>query len=361
VNGPSNISIYPSTSDSDMIEVHNVTSNTFITVNYTISNETYPKQNDIENQTSNNHTYFSTPASNNYEITLEVSNYSISSVTAADVGNRTSNTLIISTTPVLDHVEMTNDSIISTFLHTNISQSTPQTTPSTVNSINETPVLFAGEQISTMQIDPTILQNVAITSNGIEQGVSIPAFSYMLLTKISVQKVLDTKVLETTTTDSSKVKVSDVLKFQPSGTVFRSPVTVFLAASRPVVDGKRFAVFKLDEATQTWWEQQNSVTDKTTGIVSVQTMSFSFWTVFEVPNRIETTPVAVEYTTGEKKKISKVQIAIISTVSAFFGSICYIFLLKRYVISPAMRNTQNVTPNPSISTELSFVQSQPIH
>jgi len=176
----------------------------------------------------------------------------------------------------------------------------------------------------------------------------------MLLTKVSVQKILDPQILETATSDSTKVKVSDILKFQPSGTVFRSPVTVFLAATRPAKDGKRFAIFKLDEETKTWQEQQKSVTETTRRIVSIQTMSLSFWTVFEVASNIEQKLAVVDEEIEKKKKISNLQIALISTLSACLGCICCVFLVIRYVTRGAMESTQDVTPSTSVTSELPY-------
>jgi len=234
---------------------------------------------------------------------------------------------------------------------TNRFTTTPQTTPFPLNSIIETPALIPGEQITSIQIDPTILQIVSITSNGNDQGVVITAFAYMLPTRVSVQKILDPQILETAISDSTKVKVSDILKFQPSGTVFRSPVTIFLATTRPAKEGKRFAIFKLDEYTKTWREQQKSVTDTTRRIVSIQTMSFSFWTVFEVASNTEQKLAVVDEEIDEKKEFSNLQIALISTLSVYFGCTCCVFLLIRYVGRGAMQSTQDATESTSVTSE----------
>jgi len=199
------------------------------------------------------------------------------------------------------------------------------------------------------------LQIVSITSNGNDQGVVIPAFAYMILTRVSVQKILDPQILQTAISDSTKVKVSDILKFQPSGTVFRSPVTIFLATTRPAKEGRRFAIFKLDEETKTWQEQQKSVIDTTRRIVSIQTLSFSFWTVFEVESNTEQILTVVDEEIEEKKKISDLQIVLISTLSVYFSCICSVFVLVRYVFRRAMESTQDLTPSTFVTSELPCV------
>jgi len=134
-----------------------------------------------------------------------------------------------------------------------------------------------------MEINPTMVQTVALIKNGQEQGVEIPPNAYVSNIKISIQRIADVSILSTSVGDINKTRVSDVLKFEPSGSVFQSPVVIFLVADRLPSNGKRLAIFKLDDLTQKWQEQPNSTTDLATKKVRVQTLSFSYWTVMEVP------------------------------------------------------------------------------
>ena len=150
------------------------------------------------------------------------------------------------------------------------------------------PTQVSQEKISII-IDPTVEQDVKLLRNGKVQGVHIPAMAYVLDSPISVQIVLNDAILDTATTDVDKTKVSDILKLEPSGSVFQSPVIVSIVADSLPGAGRRLALFKLDENTQQWHEQQNSITNTSTAVVSVETMSFSYWTVFEVDNMVPTT------------------------------------------------------------------------
>jgi len=173
-----------------------------------------------------------------------------------------------------------------------------------------------------MEINPTITQSVVILQNGQEQGVDIPPYAYVSKTKISVQRIADLSILGTSFSDINQTRVSDVLKFQPSGSVFRSSVKIFLVADRQATDGKRLAIFKLNERTQQWQEQLNSTTDLVTRQVSVNTLSFSYWTVMEVPEKNETTPASPEdglLEPGTKKSTSATLVIILSVFSGLVG------------------------------------------
>jgi len=240
-----------------------------------------------------------------------------------DVKIMTVNTLVISTTPIPNHIQVVHEVMNASTTITpppdqvqsmktskknqtnTILTTISQTTPSPVMGMSTTPTLIPGEQITSMQIDSMVLKNVKIAGNGNDQGVVITTFVYLLSTKVSVQKILDLQILETGTTDSTKVKVSDILKFEPSGTVFKSPVTVFFTATRPVTDDK-------------------------------------------LTNKTETTLIPVNKKNEKIEGNTIVQVPIISALSASFGGICCMFLLKQYVISPVMKTTQSTQQPPAI-------------
>jgi len=104
-------------------------------------------------------------------------------------------------------------------------------------------------------IDPTVEQDVKLLKNGKEQGVHVPALAYILDSPISVQIVSNDAILDTTTNDVVKTKVSDILKLEPRWSVFQSPVVVSIVADSLAGVGRRLALFKLDENTQLWQEQ----------------------------------------------------------------------------------------------------------
>jgi len=138
--------------------------------------------------------------------------------------------------------------------------------------------------------------------------------------KISIQRIVDPLILGTALSDINKTKVSDVLKFEPSGSVFRASVTIFLVADRQATIGKRLAIFKLNESTQQWQEQMYSTTDLVTGRVSVRTLSFSYWTVMEVPEKSVIIPAPVQ-----KKETGTTQVIIISVFSGLVGLVLCFF------------------------------------
>ena len=147
-------------------------------------------------------------------------------------------------------------------------------------------------------MDPTVEQNVKLLKNGKEQGVYMQALAYILDSPISVRIASNDAILDATTNEVVKTKVADILKLEPSGFVFQSPVVASIVADSLPGVGRRLALFKLDENTPQWQEQQNLITDSNTAVVSVETMSFSYWTVFEIENmhtttRPHTTPLPV--------------------------------------------------------------------
>jgi len=170
-----------------------------------------------------------------------------------------------------------------------------------------------------MEINPTITQSVVILQNGQEQGVKIPSYAYVSKTKISVQRIADLSILGTSLSDINQTRVSDVLKFEPSGSVFRSSVIIFLVADRQATIGKRLAIFKLNELTQQWQEQLNSTTDIVTRKVSVNTLSFSYWTVMEVPEKNVTTPASPEDGLQKPDKKTSTDTPLVIIISVFSG------------------------------------------
>jgi len=179
-----------------------------------------------------------------------------------------------------------------------------------------------------MEINPTIVQSVVILQNGQEQGVEIPSYAYVSEIKVSVKRIADLSILGTSLSDINQTRVSDVLKFEPSGSVFRSSVIIFLVADRQAAIGKRLAIFKLNELTQQWQEQLNSTTDLVTRKVSVYTLSFSYWTVMEVPEENVVTPASPEdgsQKPGKKSSPGTPQVIIISVFSGLAGLVlCFL-------------------------------------
>ena len=182
------------------------------------------------------------------------------------------------------------------------------------------------------------MQSVTILKNNQEQGVEIPSYAYVSKVKISIQRIVNPLILGTTLSDINKTKVSDVLKFEPSGFVFRTSVTIFLVADRQATIGKRLAIFKLNESTQQWQEQMNSTTDLATGRVSVRTLSFSYWTVMEVPEKSVMIPAPLQKDTS-----GTTQVIIISVFSGLGGIIlCFLGArqIHRIKYKPLIPSTQ---------------------
>jgi len=171
-----------------------------------------------------------------------------------------------------------------------------------------------------MEINPTMVQTVALIKNGQEQGVEIPPNAYVSNIKISIQRIADVSILSTSVGDINKTRVSDILKFEPSGSVFQSPVIIFLVADRQPSIGKRLAIFKLNDLTQQWQEQPNSTTDLVSKKVRVQTLSFSYWTVIEVPEKNVITPAPSD----KKTSTGTPKVIIVSMFSGLAGLIVFL-------------------------------------
>jgi len=183
-----------------------------------------------------------------------------------------------------------------------------------------------------MEINPTITQSVVILQNGQEQGVEIPSYAYVSKNKISVQRIANLSILGTSLSDINQTRVSDVLKFEPSGSVFRSSVIIFLVADRQATIDKRLAIFKLNERTQQWHEQLNSTTDLVTSKVSVHTLSFSYWTVMEVPEKNGITPASPEDGLQKPgKKASTDTLVILISVFSGLAGLIVCFLSARQI------------------------------
>jgi len=140
-------------------------------------------------------------------------------------------------------------------------------------------------------------------------------------------------ILDTTTNDVQKTKVADILKFEPSGFVFESPVVVSIVADSLPGAGRRLALFRLDENTQQWQEQQNSITNSDTAVVSVETMSFSYWTVFDLENthpntQPHTTPLPLLPKPASRSTNDTVYILVPAIVG--FGLFCLIVVCVCY-------------------------------
>jgi len=91
-----------------------------------------------------------------------------------------------------------------------------------------------------------------------------------------------------------------------------------MVSDRLAQAGKRLALFKLNEMDQTWQEQPNSKTNDITGVVSVETMSFSYWTVLEVDQE-QTTSVST--TPPPLQRLPKVARSMHETLSAVIPAV----------------------------------------
>jgi len=192
----------------------------------------------------------------------------------------------VTTTAETETISMTTSTPVAAEPSANVTTSSPVNdgilfTTTITATHTPMPTQMSQQNVSKI-IDPTVEQNVKLLKNRSEQGVYIPALAYFLNIPISVRIDTNKAILDTTTYDVHKTKVADILKLGPSGSVFESPVVVSIVADRLPGVGRRLALCKLDQDTQQWQEQPNSIMNSETAVVSVETMSFSYWTVFDL-------------------------------------------------------------------------------
>ena len=126
------------------------------------------------------------------------------------------------------------------------------------------------------------------SSSGVAQGVVIPAGALPSNIAVSIQISTNPPPVPAAKQEVMK-SVSEVLTFGPSGTQFTTPVQIVIAFTRDAEDGKRLAVHRYNSTTGEWDEKPGSTVDATAGTVTAETLSFSSYGVFEVPELPATT------------------------------------------------------------------------
>ena len=160
--------------------------------------------------------------------------------------------------------------------------------------IDITPYIIINEK-SVVLIDKAI-DTVILLPSG--QGVNLPIGSLLNNIEISVKSIQNPPPIQNAKKDILTIS-SDVLTFEPSGTIFLAPVTLVFAYNSLPSEGKRLGVFKYNSTKFDWEEKYGSIIDISKGSVSVDTFSFSSYGVFEadkfiVPQLINNSNINIE-------------------------------------------------------------------
>lgn len=182
-----------------------------------------------------------------------------------------------------------------------------QTTPAPLSSSVPTAVMIS-KTIVDIHIEHAIL-----LSNG--QGVMIPSGSLSTAATISVEVKSWAPVAQ-----NNMTLESDVLYFSPSDTTFMKPVTLVINFVGHASTGKRLAIHRFNHVTNGWDEKEGSVVSGAKSSVLVETSSFSFYAVLEVPERL----ADVETMPSEKLKMSHISVIVVaSIISSFLLAMVY--------------------------------------
>ena len=142
--------------------------------------------------------------------------------------------------------------------------------------INVTPIVLVNET-SVVLINKNAKTPILLPSG---QGINITSGALSNNINISVKSLKNPPPIQNAKKDKLK-KYSDILTFEPSGTIFLVPVKMVFKYTTLPAEGKRLGIFKYNEDTFDWEEKYGAVIDINTGTVSVDTLSFSTYGVFE--------------------------------------------------------------------------------